>query len=815
MDMSSFAPYMYEPLGAATRYEEGSPDFDAYFNHLAVNPLGATITPQDRYERSMAAVARELASYTPGTIPLPEDQAWDGPVLPLLPPYEDYGAPVPAPVAAPRNVAEDDLISPELRQLLDEHSSLTHTWTPMFEEMGGLAPRQEFPQLLPPFPPSVPSGGLADGPVFGLATKGRYAGRYVEIPKALPPLGKLSKNTSKKDTPYTVQEKAPAQEKAKGKAQEQKKKTRSSIQKQAIRGLQQKNRNKPQLLCGSYMNICLNSLKYCTSFLTRPALTKQRPRWFSVSSCNARPQTRHEPTLRQAHAQRRLQISKIYSMLVHLSKRIPDLEHDHDQLQKWAAKRLSLQEFTGKYLPRAYEEAIRFLMSERYYAEAVVLYRQMLDQGLLPSSATNSTVTALSVAAAGASGSDLLKALEVTLTDPRYTESSLLQLLDFLAKLLLPSTLRMQVARRFVESRAEDYTPSMELVTRLVMSQAKDGLLRESLDWIVRGNDDERPVATTRESARLYKQLLSHLKKTKPDDSEAVDTILSHMKSNKVPVSTSVFNMLISMQARRGASSQAFSLYNVLVEVSKSQPLYPDSFTFGTLFSLIQSLRSPGNRNARRRRFKEAANVLSPRTLYQHLLHYGKRDIRTHVVTPSILNVALRTFLTVRDYAAAFVVIRTFPTLQLHPNRDTYYVVMKLLMDRIRYDLWQARNPKEARWGDHMLGIDPADAPTTTVDDSLAETVLAFGKQPGGRPIRMPTLAQIDNEEEILSEDVFDTLPLERVLKRAILADMMIQGHTVALSSSVSGAIVRAKEEMVTPPNIVLGKTDFRRKRRR
>ncbi|KAF4602662.1 hypothetical protein EYR40_005877 [Pleurotus pulmonarius] len=244
MDMSSFAPYMYEPLGAATRYEEGSPDFDAYFNHLAVNPLGATITPQDRYERSMAAVARELASYTPGTIPLPEDQAWDGPVLPLLPPYEDYGAPVPAPVAAPRNVAEDDLISPELRQLLDEHSSLTHTWTPMFEEMGGLAPRQEFPQLLPPFPPSVPSGGLADGPVFGLATKGRYAGRYVEIPKALPPLGKLSKNTSKKDTPYTVQEKAPAQEKAKGKAQEQKKKTRSSIQKQAIRGLQQKNRNK-------------------------------------------------------------------------------------------------------------------------------------------------------------------------------------------------------------------------------------------------------------------------------------------------------------------------------------------------------------------------------------------------------------------------------------------------------------------------------------------------------------------------------------------------------------------------------------------
>ncbi|KAF9498290.1 hypothetical protein BDN71DRAFT_417718 [Pleurotus eryngii] len=558
------------------------------------------------------------------------------------------------------------------------------------------------------------------------------------------------------------------------------------------------------------MNICLNSLKYCTSLLTRP-----RPRWFSVSPYHACPQTRHEPTLRQALAQRRLQISKIYSMLVHLSKRIPDLEHDHVQLEKWVVNRLSPQEFAEKYLPRAYEEAIRFLMSERYYAEAVFLYRRMLDEGLLPSSATNSTVMALSVAATGASGSDLLKALEVTLTDPQYTESSLLQLLDFLAKLLVPSTLRVQVARRFVESRGANYTPSMALVTRLVMIQAKDGLLRESLDWIARGHDDERSVAATRESSRLYKQLLSHLKTTNPDDSGAVDTILSHMKSNKVPVSTSVFNMLIAMQARRGAASQAFSLYNVLVEISKSQPLYPDSFTFGTLFSLTQSLRSPGNRNARRRRFKEAANVLPPRTLYQHLLHYGKMDIRTHVVTISILNVALRTFLTIRDYAAAFVVIRTFPTQRLHANRDTYYIVMKLLMDRIRYDLWQARYPNEARWGDHLLGIDPADAPAITVDDNLAETVLAFGKQPAGRSIRMPTLAQIDNEEAIPTGDAFDTLPLERILKRAILADMMLQGHTVALSSSVSGAIARAKEEMVTPPDIVLRKTDFRRKRRR
>lgn len=246
MNPSSLAPYMYQPFGAGTRYEEGLPDFGGYFDTLGTNPLGAINPTAPRYEVSMEAIARELDLYPPGTLPPLQEQAWDGPVLPLLPPYRDFNAP------APRTVAEDDQIPPELQQVLDDYARFNHTWTLNFDGMNGVAPCEEqLPQPLPPFLPSAPSLP-ATGPTYGVATKGRYSGMYVEIPKALPPLGRITRSMAKKDTPEKVQKvHAKVQEKV-----QEKKKTRSSIQKKAFRRFHQKNQSKDDYIVRCFCEKC-------------------------------------------------------------------------------------------------------------------------------------------------------------------------------------------------------------------------------------------------------------------------------------------------------------------------------------------------------------------------------------------------------------------------------------------------------------------------------------------------------------------------------------------------------------------------------
>ncbi|KAJ8482509.1 hypothetical protein ONZ45_g14920 [Pleurotus djamor] len=350
----------------------------------------------------------------------------------------------------------------------------------------------------------------------------------------------------------------------------------------------------------------------------------------------------------------------------------------------------------------------------------------------------------------------------------------------------------------------------MALVSRLVMLQARDGMLKQSLDWIVRDDDKPKPKPPLPKQANVYAGLLQHIKANDTKNAAAVDTVLAHMKQNNVPVNTNVFNALIGIQLRRGNVSQAFSLYDVLVKLSRTQPIRPDASTFASLFSAIQLLRTSRLRTARNRRLKDADNILHPRFLFRDLIYcdattpLDKRHAPpTPIITPSLLNLALRTFLSLKDTAAAYVVVRSFNVLRLHPDLATYYIVLKLLIDRLRYDLWRARRSGEQRWGDYMLGISWREVPSIKVDDALAVKVLAIG----GPHTNMPTLQQIDGDQSLPEGMALDTLPLERILKRAVHAEVSVAVNSPATSRLVSEALRKAKQDMLPPKQALVHKS--------
>jgi hypothetical protein len=175
------------------------------------------------------------------------------------------------------------------------------------------------------------------------------------------------------------------------------------------------------------------------------------------------------------------------------------------------------------------------------------------------------------------------------------------------------------------------------------------------------------------------------------------------------------------------------------------------------------------------------------------------------VINSRVLNIALKAFLRERDYPAAFLVIRSFGRLKQRADTKTYYSVMKHVMNRIRTDIKRVRMSGESRWGDRFLGVPPHQHMyKMPVDEELANKVLVYGKRipfdvtksvvdvelkddstPGKdsqdmptpeqkRQIHLtPTLEMMDGDEPAPQNPGFSLTPLKKILKRAVLADLM------------------------------------------
>ncbi|TFY76585.1 hypothetical protein EWM64_g7427, partial [Hericium alpestre] len=179
------------------------------------------------------------------------------------------------------------------------------------------------------------------------------------------------------------------------------------------------------------------------------------------------------------------------------------------------------------------------------------------------------------------------------------------------------------------------------------------------------------------------------------------------------------------------------------------------------------------------------------------------------------LNVAMRTFMDLSDYSAAFVALHAYTALKLKPDIKTFRVVVVTLLSQVRADLYM-RGPEEGgnvRWVDQFLGpevaarLKPSDICDDMIDHLLRSgTIFVPGvtpqdseeKETGGKSKgkgKVPTLPIMLGEIEPSKNTKWDTAPLERLLRKAMLARM--EDIECSEDEAVFAAVKEAQAEML------------------
>ncbi|KAF8892076.1 hypothetical protein BD779DRAFT_1510723 [Infundibulicybe gibba] len=452
-----------------------------------------------------------------------------------------------------------------------------------------------------------------------------------------------------------------------------------------------------------------------------------------------------------------------------------------------------------------YANVITLLVNSKRLEEATTVYERMLKGGFIPSTETDTQMLAVALALDANAQDAFPPELDSILVDPEYGEDRLLQLLRTLLNLNYNPRRVVKIVKRFLETRTSGYSLGSQLGTKLAEAQARAGLLEEALETIARCNDNANmPVPST-----PYAAILVAIRNTNTWDAQAINRVLGIMKEHRVHPDISIFNILISREVRQRSLHAAFAFYNALKHIAPTTPIHPDAFTYGSLFSVLNKLYKPQTqrRSVRSRSYKLPDNVVPPRQLFADMVSAQTRIRPGHsdpafVITPTILNVALRAFISKHDYAGAFVIIRSFSVFRLNVSAKTYFIVMKHIMNRIRYDIGRARTPGEY--------LNPSGGIRLVVDEKMVETILMHasmptfkmsgdiisGDQNGPQKYITPTLKMIDGDDPVPRGIEFDSIPLERLLRRTIAASVEHTNHPVN-GNAISKAIADAKVEMV------------------
>ena len=299
-----------------------------------------------------------------------------------------------------------------------------------------------------------------------------------------------------------------------------------------------------------------------------------------------------------------------------------------------------------------------------------------------------------------------------------------------------------------------------------------------------------------------------------------------------------MYNAIIGALARTDHYEQVFAIYRLML--SGGPEVYPDAHTFGSLFRIVNFFSRP--RTLRSRKHKIPPNAPTARELFRemtrlHGLHTkAKPSGASIVMTASILNKALNTFMKRDDYAAACVVLRAFRMCNLAATTDTYRIVVCELLRRLHANLSHSKHSTYPTWASRFLG--GTAAPRVEMDVRLLDSILRLGLDArlSLKPLPSPSVADNNLLEQVLDrpvdqpitptrknwslfeitegsnriptplvvlgilEPAFDswtTIPLERIIRRAILATFA--RIFLAPIIAVSSALKDAKADMIYP----------------
>ncbi|RDB20228.1 hypothetical protein Hypma_012644 [Hypsizygus marmoreus] len=252
-------------------------------------------------------------------------------------------------------------------------------------------------------------------------------------------------------------------------------------------------------------------------------------------------------------------------------------------------------------------------------------------------------------------------------------------------------------------------------------------------------------------------------------------------------------NALISRELRRRSLQGVFSMY-LAMKLSLTSSFSPNRTTF-----VIPT--QPSVSWLRQSYFPN-----------RDLLFFRERT--SFEVTSRLLNIALRAFIQTEDYAGVYVVLRTFGIFRLPVSTKTYLIVTRHIIKRLRWDISKAYKVEEPRWGNLFLGIPEVWALhklNKQSDRELVEKILAsaaWSDFPLTGPLlgytsedekvayTTPTTAMINGEAVVPERMRFHLLPLQRIIRRAILASAAVDSDDLPAAKRVSRAIVEAKAQM-------------------
>ena len=525
-----------------------------------------------------------------------------------------------------------------------------------------------------------------------------------------------------------------------------------------------------------------------------------RRRFAFARHLHARPSKR--PDTQDDH--RRLEFARINSLLFSIDRFLHSKRRSIPP-EDYVLKKLSLPEFHNSSRYLAFEKIISLLLQCRRFKAACYVYDQMIQEGLLPSSILRLKILAIVEVCCSDDKDQMLSSLAKVFLDEKYDEHCLNELVDLLAKLQYSAEVIDSVFDLYVSLRQEDYIPSGKLTSHIIDVLVRGGLLDSAQELLnartqalSHSDADENEHA---DASYPYATLLKALSDTKAPIKAAIKVTTRRVAQDKVKPDSATYNALISMGTSRRRSDIALKWYRTFMHHLRvtsmtddlaTVTLRPDAYTFRALFKALRFL--PASTKPGLESWLDCRDFALSRTLYRDFVSWhlveteGQASRRSSVVNPSVLNVALRTFMGARDYPAAFVVVRSFRAFKVWPTLSTYQVVLKSLLAGFRSEMGKRGRSLMMTGICRILTIGKGEE-----RENIYEKLLAFGRKgnwpsqsdgntqdPKPKKIQtfpsslrsylLPTLSMLIGREPVSSLTKFGSIPLERLMRRVIRA---------------------------------------------
>lgn len=484
----------------------------------------------------------------------------------------------------------------------------------------------------------------------------------------------------------------------------------------------------------------------------------------------------------------------------------------------------------------AYERSISLFLRHRYPLAAAMVFGRMTREGFIPSVSIRTQMAIIVMVERSSDEKVLREAMQGLFCQKSFDECCLRDIFHLLINCLNGSPDFIdKVADTFIATRESGFTLSEETINLLVTFHSRSGSSGTAQHWISRFTENASEK-DKQEMSYPYTTLLRDLVKSAPKEYTIYQWIVENVEAAGVVPDLPFYNALIATEVAHRRYNRAFAVYGLLWE-HRTPNITPDAYTYASLFRALRMIHR--QRNLRTRKHPRPRDARSPRQLYHEMLdcHFMRTDFQlskpSPVISADVLHSALRTFMLTNDFPAAFLVLRTLRGCKIVPTLQTYRLIVGSLALIVKKELpliSRAHVPED-HWSYRFLGLASYPDQTIDVDLHLLEMILRIGTEPklslryiplpdesgrtidrqntsgdqfGGKNVsassaqakkyRKPSAITLVGLEEMDPDTPYDMTPLERILRRAVLATRRFVDYSPAREVTIK--IVEAKSEM-------------------